>query len=262
LAISLSTLKSTKRADAPIVLLYGVDGVGKSSLASEFPNPIYLATEGEHPPADVEMATPGTIESLDDLFNVFRELLTTEHDFKTVIVDSLDGLEPLVWQATCARLGLNSIEEAGYGRGYVEADSEWGEYLRAVAALSRAGMYVVQLAHPEIARFDSPISDPYSRYGIKLHKRASALVRERADVVGFLNYRISIKEKEVARQTKVAHAEGGKERQIHLNEGAGFVAKNRYSMADSIPYRKGQGFAELSKYWPAANDNTTTAAAA
>lgn len=262
MAISLSSLKSTKRADAPIVLLYGVDGVGKSSLAAEFPNPIYLATEGEHPPADVELATPGTVESLDDLFGVFRELLTTEHDFKTVIVDSLDGLEPLVWAATCARLGIGSIEEAGFGKGYVEADSEWSEYLRATSALSRAGMYVVQLAHPEIVRFDSPVTDPYSRYQPKLHKRANAMVRERSDVVGFINYRISIKEKEVARQTKIAHAEGGKERQIHLNEGAGFNAKNRYSMPDAIPYRKGQGFAELSKYWPAVNDNNQQKAAA
>lgn len=255
MAISLSSLKSTKRNDPPVILLYGVDGIGKTSLAAEFPDPIYLATEGERPPSDVDLVTPGTIESFDDLLNVFGELLTEEHDRRTVIIDSLDGLEPLIWRATCARLGLNSVEEAGFGKGYVEADTEWTEYLAAVAALAKAGMYVVQLAHPEIVRFDSPTSDPYSRYTIKLHKRANALVREKADIVAFLNYRISIKEKEVARQTKVAHAEGGKERQIHLNEGAGFNAKNRYSMPDSVSYRKGSGFAELSKFWPVANDN-------
>lgn len=252
MAISLSSLKSTKRNDPPVVLLYGVDGIGKTSLAAEFPDPIYLATEGERPPSDVELATPGTIESFDDLLNVFGELLTEDHDRRTVIIDSLDGLEPLVWRATCARLGLNSIEEAGFGKGYVEADTEWNEYLSAVSALAQAGMYVVQLAHPEIVRFDSPTTDPYNRYTIKLHKRSNALVREKADVVAFMNYRISIKEKEVARQTKVAHAEGGKERQIHLNEGAGFNAKNRYSMPDTISYRKGQGFTELAKYWPVA----------
>lgn len=249
MAISLSSLKSTKRHDPPSILLYGVDGVGKTSLAAEFPDPIYLATEGERPPSDVELATPGTIESLEEVFDVFRELLTTEHDFKTVIVDSLDGLEPLVWRSTCARLGLNSIEEAGFGKGYVEADTEWNEYLRAVSALTRSGLYVVQLAHPEVIRFDSPITDPYSRYQPKLHKRANALVREKADVVAFMNYRISIKEKEVARQTKVAHAEGGKERQIHLREGAGFMAKSRYPHPEALSYRKGQGFTELAKFW-------------
>ena len=250
MAISLSSLTSTKRDDPPITLLYGVDGIGKTSLAAEFPNPIYLGTEGETPPSDIDLPTPGVIKTLDDVFAVFEELLTTDHGFKTVIIDSLDGLEPLVWRTTAARLGVNSVEEPGYGKGYVEADYEWGEYLSALAALKNAGLYVVQLAHPEIVRFDSPITDPYSRYGIKLHKRAAALVRERADIVGFLNYRVTIKEKEVARQTKVAHAEGGKERQIHLNEGAGFVAKNRYGMPDAVQYRKGQGFTELAKYWP------------
>src|SRR5690606_16789171 len=185
MAISLSSLKSTKRNDPPVILLYGVDGIGKTSLAAEFPSPLYLGTEGERPPADIELATPGVITDLNDVFGVFEELLTTEHDFQTVIIDSLDGLEPLVWRATCARLGVNSIEEPGYGRGYIEADTEWSEYLSAVGALSAAGINVVQLAHPEIVRCDSPTSDPYSRYTVKLNKRTNALVRERADIHGF-----------------------------------------------------------------------------
>lgn len=262
MAISLKSLKSSKRIDPPIILLYGVDGIGKTSLAAEFPDPIYLHTDGENTPDDIDLPTPGTIETFNDLLDVFAELLTEEHDRKTVIIDSLDGLEPLIWKATAARLGIASIEEAGFGKGYVEADFEWGEYLSAVSALSQRGMYVVQLAHPEIIRFDSPITDPYSRYQPRLHKRANAVIRERADVVAFLNYRVSIKEKEVARQTKVAHAEGGKERQIHLNEGAGFNAKNRYGMPESVVYKKGQGFSELAKYWPAAADNVPAAKAA
>jgi len=249
MAISLSTLRSSKSDNPPIVLIYGVDGIGKTSLAAEWPAPLYLATEGERAPSDVDIPA-GDIESRPDLFNVFEELLTTEHEFKTVIIDSLDGLEPLVWQATCARLGINSIEEAGFGKGYVEADTEWSDYLAALGALTRAGINVVQIAHPEIIRFDSPTTDPYSRYQPKLHKRANALVREKSDVVAFVNYRITLKDKEVARQTKVTHAEGGKERQIHLNEGAGFNAKNRYSMPDTVVYRKGSGYTELAKYWP------------
>lgn len=249
MSISLSTLKSSKTNNPPIVLLYGVDGIGKTSLAAEWPAPIYLPTEGERPPSDVDIPTPGNIESLPAMLDIFAELLTEKHDFQTVIIDSLDGLEPLIWAATCARLGVSSIEEPGYGKGYIETDSEWGEYLSAVAALARAGINVVQLAHPEIVRFDSPTTDPYSRYQPKLHKRANALVREKADVVAFLNYRVSIKEKEVARQTKVARGEGGKERQIHLSEGPGFNAKNRYSMPDAITYKKGNGYAELAKHW-------------
>lgn len=249
MAISLSSLKSSKTTNPPVVLLYGVDGIGKTSLASEWPSPLYLPTEGERPPSDVDMATPGTVESFDELLNLFQELLETEHEFQTVIIDSLDGLENLVWAATASRLGVNSIEEPGFGKGYVEADTEWRNFLGGVSALASAGINVVMLAHPEIVRFDSPTSDPYSRYTPKLHKRGNALVREQADIVAFMNYRVSLKEKEVGPKKTVTHAEGGKERQIHLTEGAGFLAKNRFSAPDSIRYVKGKGYADLSKFW-------------
>lgn len=260
MALSLWALKSTKQLSSElpaISVIYGVDGIGKTSLAAEWPDAVYLPTEGERPPSDIDLPSPGTLRSMDDVWGVVGELLGGEHEFKTVILDSLDGLEGIIWRATCARLGVSSIEEPGFGKGYVEADTEWKEYLDAVGELQRAGMFVVQLAHPEIVRFDSPTTDPYSRYTIKLHKRANALVREQADVVAFMNYRVSIKEKEVGPKKTVAHAEGGKERQIHLVEGPGFVAKNRYSMSDSIRYQKGSGFAEISKFFPqpAANEN-------
>jgi hypothetical protein len=94
------------------------------------------------------------------------------------------------------------------------------------------------------------VTDPYDRYQVKLRKRAAALVRERSDIVAFLNYRVSLKTKEVGIKKEVTHAEGGKERQINLTEAAGFVSKNRYSMPDTITYKKGSGWESLSKYFP------------
>jgi hypothetical protein len=272
MAISLSSLKSTKKQAQerpPLLVIYGVDGVGKTSLAAEFPSPIYLPTAGERAPSDVDLPTPGTITSMDDLWDVVGELLTTEHDFKTVIIDSLDGIEPLIWARTCARIGAVSIDDnsqgspAGFGRGYREADVEWGEYLDALSDLAAAGITVVQLAHPGIVQFNSPISDPYSRYEIKLNKRAASLIREKADVVAFVNYRVSLVKADVGNKKTVTHAEGGNERNIHLNEKAGFVAKNRFSMPDSIKYKKGEGYRELAKFFPSvANDNTAAESAA
>ncbi len=251
MAKSISQLNSTKSTNPPITLLYGVDGVGKTSLAAEWPDPIYLHTEGEEPPNDVELATPGTLTSYEELLGLIGELVTEDHDRKTVIIDSLDGLESLVWAATCERLKVGSIEEPGFGKGYVETDKEWQDLLGGIAALKARGIAVVMLAHPEIVRFDSPISDPYSRYGIKLHKRASALVREKADIVGFINYRTTLKTKEVGPKKAITHGEGGGDRQIHLEERPGFVAKNRYNMPTAVPYKKGAGYTELQKFFPA-----------
>lgn len=251
MALSLSSLKTTKTTNPPIFVIYGVDGVGKTSLAAEFPDPIYISTPGERPPSDVELPTPGEVDDFGQLLDLFGELLTEDHDRKTVIVDSLDGLEPLVWQYTCQQNKWASIEEPGYGRGYVEADNAWREYLAAIQALAGNGIAVVQLAHPEIVRFESPTSDPYSRYGIKLHKRAAALVRESADVVGFVNYRTTLKSADAGFGKKVTHGEGGGDRQIHLEERPGYVAKNRYGAPATVQFRKGQGYAEISKFFPA-----------
>lgn len=251
MAISIGSLNSTRNNKPPIGVIYGVHGVGKSQLASEFPDPYYLPTMGEEPPDDVDMPSPGTAESFDDILNVIEWLLTAEHDRKTFILDSVDGAESLVWAATCLRLGLASIEDAGFGKGYVEADTEWRELLGGLQALRDAGIATILLAHTEITRFDSPTSDPFSRYGIKLHKRASALVQETAQFVGFMNYRHTLKEKEVGFNRKVGHAEGSGERQIHLEERPGFLAKSRYATPSSLTYKKGKGWEDLSKYMPA-----------
>lgn len=68
----------------------------------------------------------------------------------------------------------------------------WRQYLDGLNALrDERGMTVVQIAHTDIKRFDSPEHDPYDRYVIKLHTRAAALLQEHADIVLFANYRIS-----------------------------------------------------------------------
>ena len=250
MAKSISALNSTKSDKPPIVLLYGVDGVGKTSLAAEWPDPIYLHTQGEEPPSNIELQSPGVVESYDEMIGLMTELVTEDHNYKTVIIDSLDGFEQLVWAKTCERAGFETIEAPGYGKGYVETDQEWQYFADGAIALKQRGIAVVLLAHPEIIRFDSPTTDPYSRYTPKLHKRANAVIREKSDVVAFMNYRTTIKEKEVARQKTVAHGEGGGDRQIHLEERPGFMAKNRYQMPANIQYRIGKGYAELSKHFP------------
>ncbi|TPJ86927.1 MULTISPECIES: ATP-binding protein [unclassified Mesorhizobium] len=266
MAISLSSLKSTVEVSAsraPIVLVYGIDGIGKTSFAAEFPSPLYVPTAGERAPSDIDMATPGTIETIDDLWNVIGELMAGDHEFKTLIIDSMDGLEPIMNGVTCARIGAASIDDnsqgspAAFGRGDVASDVEWAQFMDACDDLAEAGISVVLVAHPEIKRFDSPVTDPYDRYQVKLRKRAAALLRERSDIVAFMNTRVSLKSKTVAPKKDVTHAEGGKERQIHLTEAAGFMAKSRYPTPDTIVYKKGQGYAELAKYLPQGQEAPT-----
>lgn len=263
MAISLSELRSTKRRHPPVIAIYGTGGVGKTSLAAEFPDPIYLFTEGEEPPTDVDM--PGQqIETFDDLLNIIGQLLTEEHEFKTVIIDSLDALEKLVWRHTCLRMGWDTIDSndkgspTAFGKGYLEADNDWQEYISAIKALARNDIHVVQILHLETKSFNDPMSDSYDRYHPKLQKRASNIIMEKSDALLFMSKRTSVKQVDKGFGKKEAKAEGmsGSERVIYTDERAGFLAKNRMNMPASIPYRKGKGFADLAQYfYGPENDN-------
>lgn len=261
-------LKSSKRITAPVLAVYGTPGVGKSSLASEFPNPIYLYVDGEEPPDGVDIPND-EITSFDGLLDTFADLLNEEHDFKTVIIDSLDKVEPMVWAATCARNNWETIDSndkgspTAFGKGYLAADDDWRDYFEAVSALSRAGIYVVQILHSEAKRFDDPMVDSYDRYKPKLQKRAMELVVENCKALLFLNRRTSLKQVDQAftnKKVSKPEAMSGAERVIYTDERAGFLAKNRFQgMPGSIPYKLGKGFEELSKYFVPANEQKDAA---
>jgi AAA domain len=96
-------------------------------------------------------------------------------------------------------------------------------------------MTVIQIAHTEIRRFDSPEHEPYDRYVIKLHARAAALLQEHSDVVLFANYRISTVKADVGFNKKVTRALGSGERVLYTAERPAFLAKNRFGLPDSLP---------------------------
>jgi hypothetical protein len=251
MAKSLASLRRVKAVNPPRFIAYGVHGIGKTSFAAEWPDPVFIQCE-QGTPGGIEIDSFGEIETFDDVLGAMESLLTERHEYKTVVIDSLDAMEPMVWSYVCKQQTPEwaNIETPGWGKGFKIADSAWLEFIARMNAMAAYGMAVVMIAHSEVKRFDSPTSDPYSRYLIKLHERAGALVQEHADIVGFFNYRISIKEKEVGFNKKVSHGVGGGSRLIHLEERAGFLAKNRYQMPESVEYRAGKGYEAIAKYFP------------
>jgi hypothetical protein len=216
------------------MLIHGVAGVGKTTFAAEAPKPVFILTEDGLGTLDVEHFP--LAKSFDDVIGALAALYTEEHAYRTVVIDSVDWLEPLVWARACRDNGWKSVEDAGYGKGYVAALDLWRQYLDGLNALrDERGMTIVQIAHTDIKRFDSPEHDPYDRYVIKLHNRAAALLQEYADIVLFANYRISTVKADVGFNKKVNRALGSGERVIHTAERPAFLAKNRYGLPDSVP---------------------------
>ena len=218
----------------PIILVNGVAGVGKTTFASQAKSPVFL-------PIEDGLGTLQTTQfplarTFDEVMDALAALYSEPHDFRTVVIDSVDWLEGLVWTKTCRDNGWKSIEDAGYGKGYIACLGLWRQYLDGLSALrDERSMAVVQITHSEIKRFDSPETEPFDRYVIKLHHRAAALVQEHADVVLFCNYRISTVKSDVGFSKKVTRAVGSGERLMHTCERPAFIAKNRYGLPDTLP---------------------------
>lgn len=232
MAISLSSLRQRSESKPPRMLVYGTAGIGKTSLGMAAPAPVFIQTEE----SEVNCPTFGLLKTYGEVMEAIGALYGEPHDYRTLVLDSVDWLEPLVWAETCRANNWASIEAAGYGKGYLAALDQWRTLLDGMNALrDERGMTVLLIAHCEIKRFDSPETEPYDRYQIKLHSRASALVQEHVDAVLFANYRVSTVKADLGFNKKAVRGVGGGDRMLYTNERPAFLAKNRYGLPDSLP---------------------------
>lgn len=214
-------------------LIYGLHGVGKSTFASHAPEPVFLDTEGGL--NDLDAPRFPQLKTLIDFKACLRALHREEHDYKTVVIDSLDWLEPLMWAEVCEQHGEKSIESFGYGRGYVLALSHWRNILNGLDALRRdRSIAVVLVAHSKIERFESPDTESYDRYAPRLHKSASALVTEWCDEVLFATYKVFTKTLRERFNKERTQAIGTGERIMWTTERPCALAKNRLRLPEQI----------------------------
>lgn len=251
MALSLSNLVRRKSDKPPRIVIYGVPGIGKTSLAAEFPDPIFIQTEEGAGTLELTTFADEPLTSFAQVDEAIELLLTGDHGFRTVVLDSLDWLEPIVWAETCRGNKWQSIEEPGFGKGYAIADVTWRYLLTRLGMLrDQRGMTLILLAHEEVKTFADPERDSYDRYRLRLHKRAAEMVVESADVVGFMNYVTTIRREKSAFGKETAKASSAGQRVLHLTERPAFTAKNRFDMPDSILINRGEGYAALAKHLP------------
>jgi hypothetical protein len=253
--ISLKDLKSVTANSAPCMLVYGQPGDGKTSLAASFPDPVFLQLE-DGCPGDVEMVSFGLISDFKNMMSAISSLYDGDHDFKTVVIDSVTELQKIIFAETCARgddkgVVKANIEDFGYGKGYVYAQRIWQEFLDGILALRRdRGMTVIMIAHSTIERFDDPESSSYDRYEIDLHKRSVGMIERVTDAILLIKRTVSIKKEDVGFNKERAIAEGGSSLFIFAEGRPAFVAKNRYGIPPRVRYEKGQGFEAIKQYLP------------
>ena len=234
MAISLNDIKRGQELKPPKLTVFGVPGVGKTTFAAGAPKPIFLMSEDGLGTLDVDrfpMLTDfqGAIDALTVLYK-------EKHQYQTVVLDSLDFLEPLIWAHVCESHGQKEIEDFGYGKGYVYALDAWRRLLKAFNCLrDQRGMAIVLIAHSDIKRFDSPIADPYDRFVMRLHTKAAALVNDWSDALLFANYHVATKTTDTGFNKKVRRGVTTGERILYTQETPGYTAKNRFGLPEQIP---------------------------
>lgn len=219
------------------VVIYGTEGIGKTSLAANFPDPVFIDTEGSTKNYEVKRIEEGRPpSSWTELMNWIGYVKQNPNVCKTLVIDTIDWSERLCNAHVCAQHGVKGIEDFGYGNGYTYASEELGRLLDRLSDLTELGIHVVLTAHAKIRTFTQPDEmGSFDRYELKLgsktSNKTSALVKEWADLVLFINYKTVIVTDD---KTKKGKAQGG-ERIMYTTHRPAWDAKNRHGLPDELP---------------------------
>ena len=210
------------------VIIYGPEGIGKTTLASQFPNPVFIDTEGSTKNYDVARFPAPT--SWEMLKQEAEYSLTHPGEVGTLVIDTADWAEKLCNQAVCARSDKNGIEDFGYGKGYTYAAEEFGRLLDILNRVVAAGIHVVITAHAQLRKVEQPDEmTAYDRWELKCSKQLSPMLKEWADMVLFCNYKTII----VQNENGKGKAQGGR-RVMYTTHHTCWDAKNRFNMQDEL----------------------------
>lgn len=210
------------------VCIYAPEGIGKSTLASQLPRPLFLDFEQGSHHLNVDRVEPGTFT---ETLGILSELAKNSQGYQTLVLDTIDWCEEAAVRDLCLKHKKAGIEDFGYGKGYAFLAEEMLVLLSRLDAVSRH-MNVVLLAHSEVKRVELPDLPAFDRYQLRLSKTVMPLVKEWADALLFGNYKLILREPDGGR----AKAMGGRERILNCQHSATADAKNRHGLKEVEPW--------------------------
>lgn len=213
-------------------VIYGPEFVGKSTLASQFPKPLFMDTEGSTAQLDVARMPPPTSWGM--VLSSIRALLRDTMGYQTLVIDTADWAEKLAVQEVCAELGVVALGDSkDWGHSFNVLAGKWSLFLDLLTELTeKQGMDVVLTAHSQVKKLEVPEEfGAFDRYQLKLEKKTAALTKEWATVLLFCNFRVLVIEDD---KTKSKKGQGG-QRTIFAHRHACWDAKNRHGLAPELP---------------------------
>jgi len=210
------------------VVIYGPEGIGKSTFASQFPDPLFIDTEGGT--SNLNIKRIKCTRSWNELLSIVKEIHATPGICKTVVIDTADWSEFLCINAVCEKYRKNNIEEFGFGKGYVYLLDEYSKLLALLDQLIEIGIHVVITAHAKPRKFELPEEQgAFDRYEMKLTRQVAPLIKEWCDALFFCNYKIYV----VTTENNSKKAQGGK-RVLYTTHKPTYDAKNRFNLPEEL----------------------------
>ena len=211
------------------VLLYGPEGIGKTTLARQFPKPLFLDAERGTGEYDVERVD---VRAWEDVEKAMAFLLEPGHGYQTVVLDTIDSAVPLLEGKLCREQRVSALRDLGYGKGYALLSERVDALLDQANRLVDCGMHVLFLAHSRVKRVEPPdLPDGYDKYELRLSDRVAGPLKTAMDAVLFANFRVSLVE-----DGGRTRAQGGRERALYATHSAAHDAKNRCGIPDRAPF--------------------------
>lgn len=233
----LDTIMTGKSNLPPRILLYGYEGIGKSTFAANAEKPIFIQTEDGLRQLDVPKF-PVT-ESYEDTMKCLYTLVTEEHGFKTVVVDSLSMLEKFIWDDVCNEFKVKNIEKAdgGFAKGYKHAMNRWNDFLTLLDRANKKNMTIILIAHVGTQEVKDPENSTFDRTAPRLHKLAEGAISQWCDAVLFAHKDIIVRQLDegFGNSRGVALDKGDDVRVIRTVGSAAVIAKNRYNLPAIMP---------------------------
>lgn len=227
---------SQSLARPPRIVIYGTAKVGKTTFAADAPEAVFIPTEDGLSAVSGVTSFP-LCKSYSEVIQAVNGLLTEEHAFKTVVIDSIDWLESMLQMHVSHANGKASIEDFGYGKGFAFATDEMVNFLNLIDRLRiERGMMIILIAHHDSKTFTDPLTESYHRYSLKLHKGALEKVQEWADLIMFANHDQPIKTANGQRNQKpsasgvATNRDKVSPRRLYYFETPAFIAGSRFKM--------------------------------